>query len=52
MLTRVMLRHGFLAVNGKRKEVVTEGKKLAFLSTQRLATKPEKGRIHGKNRWR
>ena len=48
MLTNSMLRHGFRPVNGKRKEVVTEGKKLAFQSTPRLSRKSGKGRIYGK----
>ena len=48
MLTQAMLRHGLAPVNGKRKEVVTEGKKLAFQSTQSLSKSSEKWRIDGK----
>src|SRR5580693_9459956 len=48
MLTLAMLRHGFSRVNGKRKEVVTEGQKLAFRSTPRLTKRSEKWRIDGK----
>ena len=38
----------FACVNGKRKEVVTEGQKLAFQSTQSLSKSSEKWRIDGK----
>jgi hypothetical protein len=48
MLTLAMLRHGFPCVNGKRKEVVTEGQKLASRSTQSLSKSSEKWRIDGK----
>jgi hypothetical protein len=48
MLTLAMLRHGFPCVNGKCKEVVTEGQKLAFRSTQSLFKSSEKWRIDGK----
>ena len=50
MLTLAMLRHGFPCVNGKRKEVVTEGQKLAFRSTQSLSKSSEKWRIDGKGK--
>ena len=45
-----MLRHGFPCVNGKRKEVVTEGQKLAFRSTHILSKSSEKWRIDGKDK--
>jgi len=38
-----MLWHAFLAVNGKRKEVVTEGKKLAAQGTKHPQGNPSKG---------
>jgi hypothetical protein len=50
MLTLAMLRHGFPCVNGKRKEVVTEGQKLAFRSTHNLSKGSEKWRIDGKDK--